>query len=111
VIEVSMTGLLAVAKGTDTKLMIELDGSNAGASAKGLAVDASDSVVRGLRSTASCKASDISGDFNHVEGNFIGTDTEGKIDRGNAGVDINDGIRRSPAHAQMSDFSARADRI
>jgi hypothetical protein len=83
-----------LAKGTNAKLMIELDGENVvegAALLNGLEIRASDSVVRGLViNRFSGNAVDISSPSlqtivsgNRVEGNFIGTDPTGTQDLGN----------------------------
>ena len=73
-------------KGTNARLMIELDGSDAG-DAIGLAIEANDSIVSGLainRFLGNGVA--LRGNDNTLAGNFIGTDPSGNSDRGN-GVD------------------------
>jgi hypothetical protein len=78
---------------TDARLLIELDGSNAGqAGTNGLSIESSNVTVRGL------VINDFSGDGieirdatgGKIEGNFIGTDPSGTQDRGNdeSGVGI-----------------------
>ena len=86
-----------LAKATKAKIMVELDGSNAGPSADGLQIEADDVVVRGLainRFTSKgiyLAGGNVSGV--KVEGNFIGTDTSGTQGRGtsSAGLDIEGG--------------------
>ncbi len=71
--------------GLNTVLMIELDGSSAGAGTNGLAITAGDSTVRGLvinRFTENgIQLQTIGG--NVVEGSFIGTDVTGTAALGN----------------------------
>jgi CSLREA domain-containing protein len=66
-------------KGTDARLLIELDGVNAGSLASGLEISADEVVVRGLviqRFGGDGIAT--SGEANRIEGNFIGTDPFGR---------------------------------
>lgn len=73
-----------LAVGNDAVLRIEINGANIGTTAAGLEIDAANSVVRGLvinRFTASGIV--IYGDGTRVEGNFIGTNPTGTLDRGN----------------------------
>ena len=82
-------------KGTNAKLLIELDGTN---SSGGLNVEASDVVIRGLAINRFTRdiVIEIAPDTPdeavgnaRIEGNFIGTDPSGTIDQGNrAGVDM-----------------------
>jgi CSLREA domain-containing protein len=81
-----------LAKGTNAKLLIELDGSNLGANGDGLKIQAPNAVVRGLVinrfgdtgiRVSSSPFTDVTNV--RVEGNFIGTDPSGTIDRGNGG--------------------------
>ncbi len=72
-------------KGTNAVLRVELDGSLAGADASGLNVGeaASNVVVRGLVINRFDFAGvEIRGSGTKVEGNFIGTDPSGTLDRG-----------------------------
>jgi len=93
-----------LAKGTNAKLLIELDGSNIDAFADGLDINASNVTVRGLVINSFNGDPDdafddagieIIGDLTGVkiEGNFIGTDATGQVDRGNGsdGVTIRQG--------------------
>lgn len=84
-----------LARGTNAKLMIELDGSTPSA-ANGLVIgDGSDTTIRGLvinnfRSGPSSAGNGIvlgssSGPGNRIEGNFIGTNPAGTVPEGNAG--------------------------
>lgn len=80
-------------RGNDAVLLIELDGENAGFARDGLYIRASNSVVRGLIiNRFDGSGIFIFGDGNKVEGNFLGTDPAGTIDRGNgsSGVAIVD---------------------
>jgi CSLREA domain-containing protein len=86
-----------LAKGTNAKIMVELDGSNAGPVADGLQIGASNVGVRGLAINSfdnqgiQLFGDDVSGA--KIEGNFIGTDPSGTQDRGNrlGGVHIEGG--------------------
>jgi hypothetical protein len=85
---------LALAKGDDAVIKVELDGSAAG-DAFGLDIrSASNSVIRGLAiNRFSSDGISITGGLDvRVEGNFIGTDRSGTQDLGNggSGVDIFD---------------------
>jgi hypothetical protein len=83
-----------LARGTNAKLMIELDGSTPSA-ANGLVVGGSDTTIRGLvinnfRSGPSSAGNgiilnDTSGSNNVISGNFIGTNPAGTAPEGNAG--------------------------
>jgi len=83
----------AAATGHNGVLLIELDGSLAGA-VHGLRIEAGNSIVRGLVVNRFATGADINaqaggivlsgGGGNHLEGNFIGTDPTGFVDRGNA---------------------------
>jgi hypothetical protein len=87
-----------LSKGTNAKLMIELDGENVvegAALLNGLEIRASDSVVRGLvinrfsGNTVDIFSPSLIVSGNRVEGNFIGTDPTGTQDLGNRfGVSI-----------------------
>ena len=71
--------------GRNTVLMIELDGTNAGADANGLLIVGGSSTVRGLvinRFGESGVRVDLNGN-NSVEGNFIGTNVTGNAAFGN----------------------------
>jgi hypothetical protein len=81
------------AVGNDASLKVQLDGTNAPQGTSGLEIVTSNSVVKGLV----VNRFPFSGIFvlgptfgTRVEGNFIGTDPTGTIDRGNGldGVDI-----------------------
>jgi CSLREA domain-containing protein len=65
--------------------IIELDGTNAGASANGLRITAGSSTVRGLviNRFSTYGINLESGGSNIIEGNYIGTDVTGALDRGN----------------------------
>ena len=82
-----------LAKGTNAKLLIELNGTNA--SGRGLTIEASNSVVKGLvinRFSQIGIAIAPEGDLLtnvRLEGNFIGTNPAGTSDLGNgSGVDL-----------------------
>jgi CSLREA domain-containing protein len=75
-----------LAKGTNALLKVELNGANAGNGAPGLDIQASDTVVRGLVINRFHNLGvEVKRDVANVsiEGNFIGTDPSGTIDRGN----------------------------
>ena len=79
--------------GLDTVILVELSGSGAGI-ADGLEVSAPNVVVRGLAiNRFTSNGINISpGTGARIEGNFIGTDASGTLDRGNGdGVDVNVG--------------------
>ena len=85
------------AVGDNASLKIELDGSNTGFD-NGLVIDgASNSVIRGLVinrfQNAGIEIDGASAVGNRIEGNFIGTDPSGALDKGNSidGVDVVDG--------------------
>ena len=74
-------------------LLVELDGTNAGPGANGLTVNADSCILRGLainRFTQNGIALQA-GNNSMVEGNFIGTDVTGTLNRGNGqhGIAIN----------------------
>lgn len=72
-----------LAVGNDAVLQIELNGTNAGPG-DGLALRTSNSIIRGLVinrfAGAGISVSEVN---NQIEGNFIGTDATGTLDRGN----------------------------
>ncbi len=78
--------------GLNTVLKIELDGTNAGASVRGLHITAGNSTIKGLViNRFSAKGINVEiGGGNVIEGNFIGTDVTGNTDLGNGddGVEI-----------------------
>ncbi len=80
-----------LAKGTNAEIMIELDGSNAGAT-DGLYTDSEHTVVRGLAiNRFSGGGIEIQGPAQNnikIEGNFIGTDPSGTQDLGNGGYGV-----------------------
>ena len=66
--------------------VIELNGTNAGATANGLSIGGSNVTVRGLVINRFGRAGIFStGNDNVIEGNFIGTDVTGTADLGNGG--------------------------
>jgi CSLREA domain-containing protein len=71
------------AQSTNANLLIELDLANAG----GLEIEANNTVVRGLviNNSRGSSISIESGTGNRIEGNFLGTDASGTLDRGNFG--------------------------
>lgn len=71
-------------------ILIELNGTNAGAGANGLTIFANDSTIRGLAINRFNRVgiSLSGGDNNIIAGNFIGTDATGTIDFGNGSVGI-----------------------
>jgi CSLREA domain-containing protein len=75
-----------LAKGTNAVLNIHLNGTNAGELGGGLAIDAPDSVVKGLVinrfGSFGVRALD-GGSGSTIEGSFIGTNPSGTLDRGN----------------------------
>ena len=69
-----------LANGDNGVLLIELDGSNAGASVDGLVIAVGGSTVRGLVINRFVNgAINIVSDNNAIEGNFIGTDPSGTV--------------------------------
>ena len=81
------------AVGNDAVLKIEIDGTNAPQGTNGLKIVSSDSVIKGLViNRFSFRGIFVFGPTfgTRIEGNFVGTDPTGTIDRGNglAGVDI-----------------------
>lgn len=88
---------LGALQGTDAVLMIEIEGSNAGADANGIVVNGGGSTVRGLvinrfdgSGIVLADGEDNTfGNGNNVQGNFLGTDVTGENARGNGtGVTI-----------------------
>ena len=82
------------AAGNNAVLKIQLKGTNAGEQAKGLAIEADDSTVKGLVINRfdgrGIVVEGLNTTGNKVQGNFIGTNAAGTVDRGNSndGVDI-----------------------
>ena len=80
---------------SDAILLIELDGSLAGAAANGLTINAGSCTVRGLviNNFNQNGIALLTAGNNIIECNYIGTDTSGTIDRGNGenGVDLENG--------------------
>jgi hypothetical protein len=85
--------------GLDAVIQIELRGLNVGAPADGLRINASNVVVQGLavNGFANNGIRINSGTGSKIEGNFIGTDASGTLDRGNAddGVEIGGGSKHT----------------
>ena len=72
------------ANGNDAKVLIELDGTNAGSGADGLRIEADGVTVRGLIvNDFSGVGIDMRGSANKVEGSFIGTNATGTTKAGN----------------------------
>ena len=80
--------------GSDADLRIVLDGTGAGSS-NGLSLTGGSSVIRGLviQNFGNLGIAITGGSAHRIEGNFIGTDVAGTLDRGNAG----NGISINPA--------------
>jgi hypothetical protein len=82
------------ATGNNAILNIQLNGTNAGVQAKGLAIEADDSTVKGLVINRFDGRGIVVEGFNttgnKVQGNFIGTNAAGTVDLGNSndGVDV-----------------------
>ena len=80
-----------LANGTNALLQVELNGAGAGAGVDGLSIMTGGSTVRGLAINRFSGAGILiegGGGGNHIEGNFIGTDVLGSLDRGNLGSGI-----------------------
>ena len=80
--------------GSDAILLIEIDGSSAGAGTHGVALKSDGSTVRGLVINRFAGTGVfLQGDDNIIAGNFIGTDATGTLDRGNVdlGISVQDG--------------------
>jgi CSLREA domain-containing protein len=71
-----------LAKGTNARILIELNGNNR---VNGLEIQANNTSVRGLviNRTSGSGISIDAGTGNRIEGNFLGTDASGTLDRGN----------------------------
>ena len=94
----------------DAVLLIELDGTNAGATAKGLVVEGAGSLVRGLVVNRFASAGiEIHSDGNVVEGNFVGTDAAGMsaLPNGNGGIVIGFGASGFGNRIGGTSFQAR----
>jgi CSLREA domain-containing protein len=79
-----------LAKGTNARLNVELDGSNAGES-DGLTVQTRNSVIRGLvinRFNGKGIFVQTDSSATRIEGNFVGTDSSGTVDRGNESIGV-----------------------
>ncbi len=73
----------------NAELRIELSGENAGLEVGGLFIDAPNVVVRGLVINRFDESGIAVGDIgSRIEGNFIGTDPSGTLDRGNKGSGV-----------------------
>jgi hypothetical protein len=83
----------------DAVILIELDGIDIQSGEDGLQIDASNVVVRGLviRRFITYGINIVGGTGVRIEGNFIGTDASGTLDRGNAasGVNIESGNKQT----------------
>src|SRR5205814_10319166 len=81
-----------LATGNNAELLIELDGSSAGAGADGLVLSGSHITIRGLvinRFSGNGILIGGAGDTdNFIEGNFIGTDPTGTLSQGNGAAGI-----------------------
>ncbi len=76
---------------TNAKLLIELNGENAGKPSSGLVVSAGNCVVRGLNiNRFGANGVWLWGNAagTKIEGNFLGTDPSGTLDRGNIGSGV-----------------------
>src|SRR5215210_5066545 len=103
--------------GTNTVLVIELDGSIAGGGVNGLQLNSglngansSNSVIRGLVFEHFSNSGILligGGTGYKIEGNFIGTDPSGFSDFGNAGAGVS--VQAGPSHATIGGTSP-ADR-
>lgn len=84
-----------LASGSDAVLLIELDGTSAGAGVDGLSITAGASSIKGLViNRFGGSGIDLStGTGNVVQGNYLGTNAAGDTDLGNAasGVDVSSG--------------------
>jgi len=71
-------------------ILIELNGTNAGANANGLTITGNNSTISGLAINRFGRVgiSISGGDNNVIAGNFVGTDASGAIDFGNGSVGI-----------------------
>ena len=78
------TSANTLSQGTNAVLRIQIDGSLANAGV-GLDIEANNTVVRGLvvNNSRGSGISVRSGTGNRIEGNFLGTDPSGTLDRGN----------------------------
>ena len=75
--------------GTDAVPLVEISGTSAGTFPLGLRIVASDVIVRGLVINGFGSGGILSGGANtRIEGNFIGTDASGTLQRGNGGAGV-----------------------
>lgn len=89
---ITMTSPNTAAEGSNAVLLVELDGTNAGAGASGFTVEAADVTIRGLAIggfDANGVVAETGADGFVLEGNFIGLGADGQTERGNG----NDGVR------------------
>jgi CSLREA domain-containing protein len=94
-----------LARGTNAKLLVELDGSIAGSSANGLQVSASNVVVRGLVINRFGDNGILTGGSGiKIEGNFIGTDAAGQANLGSG----DDGVQTSGDNTTVGGTSPEA---
>ena len=84
--------------------LIELNGANAGAAARGLFLVGDNSTLRGLAiNRFSGPGIEILGDGDKIEGNFIGTDASGTVARGNG-----EGVRVDGTNHRIGGTTASA---
>jgi len=79
-------------EGNDAVLKVQLRGSDAGAFANGLRIEASDSTIKGLVinrfGRGGINMVGVDATNNTIVGNFIGTNVAGTADRGNGGTGV-----------------------
>lgn len=79
-----------LARGTDAKLMVVVNGADVPPAVNGLNLAANDSTIKGLAINGfSSSGVVINGSGNRIAGNFIGSGTSGAVDKGNAGNGVN----------------------